>query len=114
MLSHIGGLKGYFMWPSVAILCFAATAEDMYDLVTNELLNVFACRLQVLTWVKVIGVLSEVFANCTCHGKTEVRVDVDLADRHSSSLAKHLFRNAYGIRHCTAVSINHLDILLNN
>ena len=56
----------------------------------------------------------EVLTDRTCHSQTQVRVDVDLADSHGSSLTELFFRNAYSIRHIAAVFIDHLDVFLRN
>ena len=84
----------------------------MYDLVRDHVFHSLAGRLEILARVKVIGVLGEILADIACHGKTDIRVDVDLADSQLGSLPELIFRDANGVGHISAVIVDHLDKLL--
>ena len=58
--------------------------------------------------------LVEELTDGTGHGKTQVGVDVDLADGKLRGLAQLLFGNAHGIRHVAAVLVDHLHVVLRN
>ena len=55
----------------VFLLCeLAVRAEYVHNLVDVHLLHVLTCWLEVLTWVEVSRMLSEVLADSSCHGET--------------------------------------------
>ena len=54
-------------------LCLAGAAENVYELVLYDLLDVGAGGLEVLTGVKVIRMLAEVLADAAGHGCGLVR-----------------------------------------
>ena len=81
---------------------------------SNHILNRLTGRLEVLARIEVIRVLSEVLTDVTCHCKTDIGVDVDLADCKCSCLTELLFRNTYCIRHISAILVNHLNEFLRN
>ena len=58
----------------------AVRTEHVHNLVNVHLLHVLTSWLEVLAWVEVAWVLSEMLADSSSHGKTRVRVDVDLAN----------------------------------
>ena len=91
---------------------FVIASKNVNDLVSNHFLNSLTSRFQVLARIEVIRMLSKVLADVTCHSKTDIGVDVDLADSKLSSLSQLLFRNTYCIRHISAVLVNHLYELL--
>ena len=81
---------------------------------SNHILNSLTSRLEILTRIEVIRVLCEVLTDVTCHSKTDIGVDVDLADCEGSCLTELLFRNTNCIRHVTAILVNHLYEFLRN
>ena len=80
----------------------------------DNFLDVGTGRLQVLTGVKVRGVLSEVLTNSAGHGQAQVGVDVDLADGQGGSLAQLILGDTDGVGHLAAVGVDHGDVLLGN
>ena len=80
----------------------------------DKLFDVGPGGFQILAGIKISGMLSHVLPDGAGHGKTQVRVDVDLADGHGCGLAELLFGNTHCIGHLTAVLIDHLHILLRN
>ena len=94
------------------LLSLAGAAQNIHQLVANDLLDVGAGGFQVLTGVEMIGMLVEVLTNGAGHGQAQVRVDVDLADGELSHMTQLLLRHANGARHRAAVSIDHLDVVL--
>ena len=95
-------------------LSLTVRSENILDLMSNHILNRLTSRLEVLARIEVIRVLSKVLTDVTCHSKTDIGVDVDLADCKGSCLTELLFRNTYSIRHVTAVLVNHLNEFLRN
>ena len=81
---------------------------------SNELLDVVTTIGQVLTRVKVRRLLMEVLADACRHRKTQIGIDVDLADSRLCSTAELILGNADRIRHVTAVLVDDLDVLRNN
>ena len=53
-------------------------------------------------------------ANGACHSQSQVRVDVDLANCHRSSLSQHVLWNALCAGHLTAVCVDHINKLWDN
>ena len=88
--------------------------KNVNDLVSNHILNSLTSGLKILAGIEVIRVLSEVLTDVTCHSKTDIRVDVDLANSECSCLTELLFRDTYCIRHISAVLVNHLNEFLRN
>jgi len=86
-------------------LCLAFTAKNRMNLMSNHILNSSTCRCKILTRIKVRRVIVEILTDCSGHRKTDVGINVDLADRHFGSLTKHLFRNTDCIRHISAVIV---------
>jgi len=92
----------------------AVAAQNVDQLVLNQLLDVCTGRLQVLTRIKLRGVVIEELADGAGHGQTQIGVNVDLADSHGSGLAQLLGRNTDSVRHVAAVLVDHLHVLLRN
>ena len=95
-------------------LGLAGAAEDVAQLVADELLDVGTGGLQVLTRVELVGMLVEELTDGAGHGKTQVGVDVDLADGQFRCMTELLFGNTNCIGHLAAVFVDHLHILLRN
>ena len=53
-------------------------------------------------------------ANCRSHGKTQIGVNIDLANGHGGSLAQLILRHTDGAGHIAAVLVNFLHKLLRN
>ena len=83
----------------------------MYDLVGDHILYCLPGRLQVLARIKMIGMLNEILADIGGHSKTDVGVDIDLADSEFGGLTQLILRNPDGIGHVAAVFIDHLHKL---
>ena len=81
---------------------------------TNHFLDGCPCRLEILTGVKVRRMLCEILADGSGHGKTEVAVDINLADCHACGLAEHILGHADSVGHITAVGVDHLNKLGDN
>ena len=88
--------------------------EDVADLVGDEALDSRTSRGQVLTRVEVIRMFVEVLTDGSRHGKTQVGVDVDLADRALGSLTEHVFRNTDSVGHLAAVGVDLVDEFRDN
>ena len=86
--------------------------ENVLNLVSNHVLNCLASGLKVLAGIEVIRMLCEVLTDVTCHSKTDVGVDVDLANSECSCLTELLFRDTDCVRHVSAILVNHLNEFL--
>ncbi len=93
---------------------FAVAAQNVLDLVGHHALDCRTGRPQVLAGVEMAGILGKILADGRGHGQAQVRVDVDLADRHAGRLAQHVLRNADRVRHVAAVGVDHLNIFRDN
>ena len=56
--------------------------------------------------------LSQIFADICSHGKTDVRIDVDLADGRFRCLTELVLGDADGVGHVAAVGVDHFDEFL--
>ena len=81
---------------------------------SNDLLDFFSSLSEVLTGVEVTGIFGKMTANSRGHGKTKVGVDVDFANGHGRSLAKHFLGNTDGVGHLSAEFVDDCDVLLRN
>ena len=88
-------------------------AQYVLDLVLNNSLDVSTSRSQVLTWIEVLWMLHEMLADAGSQGKAQVRVNVDLANCTTGSLAELILRNTDSIIQLAAVSVDDLYILRN-
>ena len=79
---------------------------------SDHVLNSLTGGLEVLAGIEVIGMLIEVLTDVACHCKTDIGVDVDLADCELSCLTELLLGDTYCIRHLTAVLVDHLNEFL--
>ena len=78
-------------------LCLAFAAKNCMNLMCNHILNGSTCRCKVLTGVKVRRVIVEILADCAGHCKTDVRINVDLADSTSGGLSQLFLGNTDSI-----------------
>src|SRR5699024_2275830 len=110
---RIAGRASQFLLVS---LCWksglAVAAQDVDQLVLDQLLDVGAGGLQVLAGVELVGVLVEELADGAGHGQAQVGVNVDLAHGAAGGLTKLLLGDANGVGHLAAVLVDHLHILL--
>jgi len=67
---------------------------------------------EVLTRIVVLGVINEVLTDSSSHGKTTIRVDVDLADGALDSLADLILWDTNGVLNLTTVLVDGLHVLL--
>ncbi len=79
-----------------------------------HLLHVLTSGLQILTRIEVVRMLSEILTDGSGHGKTRVRVDVDLADSTLRCLAELLLRNTYSVGQVTTVLVDRVNLVLWN
>ena len=79
-----------------------------------HLLHVVTSRSEILTWIEVRWVLSEMLADSSGHGKTRVGVDVDLADSALGSFAELLLGDTDSIGQLATISIDGVDLFLWN
>ena len=93
-------------------LGFVVATKNIHNLMFHHFSNCISCRSEILTRIEVRGVESEVFADCAGDGKTQVGVDVDLANCHGRCLAEHLFGDALCAWHAAAVFVDFGDELL--
>lgn len=98
----------------LARLGFAVAAEHIHQFVLHDLFNRFSCRSEILTRIEVRRIESKVLADCRGDCKSEVGVDVDLADCHRCRFAEHIFGNALCAGHTAAVLIDLCDEVLRN
>ena len=76
----------------------------MNDLMRDHVFHSLAGGLEILTGIKVIGMLGKVLADVGGHGKTDVGVDVDLADSQLCGLAELILGDADGVGHVLMVA----------
>ena len=95
-------------------LRLAVAAENVNELMSDKLFDVCSCGFEIFSGVELIGMFSEELTDGTGHCKTEVGVDVDLADGESCCFAKLIFGNADSTGHISAVFVDHLNIILRN
>ncbi len=96
------------------VLRFSVAAENVNELVSYKFFNVSSCGLKIFSGVELFGVFCEKFANSTCHSKTKVGVDVDLAYGKLCSFTELFFGNTDSAGHIAAEFINHFNIVLGN
>ena len=89
-------------------LSLASAAENVAQLVADELLDVGAGGLEILARVELVGMLVEELTDGAGHGKTQVGVDVDLADGQLGCMTELLFGNTNSVGHLAAVFVDHL------
>jgi len=97
-----------------AFVSLACAAENVNELMTNDLLDVCACGFEIFSGVKLIRMLSKELSDGTGHSEAEVRVDIDLTNGKLSSMTELFFGNADSIGHLAAVGVNHLNVILRN
>ena len=95
-------------------LGLAGAAQDVDQLVADQLLDVGTGGRQVVTGIELVGMLSKELTDSAGHCQSQVGVNVDLADCQLSSAAQLLLGNTDSAGHCTAVGVDHLDVLLGN
>ena len=88
--------------------------KHVLDLMSDHVLDGLTCGFQILTGIEMIRMLSEMLADNGCHCKTDIGVDVDLADCEFCSMAKFFFGDADGIGHVSAVLVDDLYEFLRN
>ena len=82
----------------------------MFDALGDKI----SSRSEVLSGVEVSRVFREVLSDSGGESKTEIGVDVDLADSHRSGFAEHILGNALSAGHRAAVLVDHFDVLGDN
>ena len=95
-------------------LCLAVAAENVNELMTNELFDVGSCGFEIFSRVELFGMFGEEFTNGAGKSETEVGVDIYLADCAACRFAELFFGNADCVGHLAAVFVYHLYIVLRN
>ena len=80
----------------------------------NKFFDVAAAICKVLPRVEMGRFFFEMFPNTCGHGKTQIGVDVDLADSGFCCFAQLILRNANGIRHMAAVIVDDFHVFRND
>ena len=93
-------------------LGLAVAAQDVDQLVLDQLLDGSTGGLEILAGIEMIGMSGEILADGAGHGQTQVRVDVDLAHGHGSGLAELILRHTDSAGHVAAVFIDQLHKVL--
>ena len=81
---------------------------------SNDILYILTADFQVGTGIEYILLLFEYLTDAGGHAKTQVGVDVDLADCAAGRFTKLIFRNADRILQSAAVLVDDPDIFLRN
>ena len=92
----------------------AVGAENVNDLVLNHRLNFLACNGKIRSGVEYGGIVAHYAADTCGESKTDIGVDVDLADCHGSCLAELFFRNTNCVGEVTAEGVDFLNVFLRN
>ena len=79
-----------------------------------HLLHVLASGLQILTGIKVTGVLCKVLADSSSHSQTRVRVNIDLANCALRSLAELLLGDTYCVGQLATELVDGVNLVLRN
>ena len=87
-------------------------SEYVDDLVFDEFFDRRARVAEVLAGIEMVGVFRKVLADRRRASHAQVGVDVDLANRHRSRLAEHLFGYADRIGHLAAELVDDRDPVL--
>lgn len=72
--------------------CLAGAAENVHQLVADQLLDIGPGGLEILTGVKLIGMLLHKLTDGARHGQAQVGVNVDLADGQLCGLPQLILR----------------------
>ena len=78
----------------------------------DHLLDLVTGNGEIATGIEYVGLFVEYATDTRCHSKTDIGVDVDLANSECSCLTELLLRDTNCIRHVSAVLVNHLNEFL--
>ena len=81
---------------------------------SHNIFDVLSGDFQVSARIKHIRVCLQSLTNACCKRKSQIGINVDLADRGSCRLTKLIFRNTDGVFQRSAVLIDDLDVFLRN
>ena len=81
---------------------------------SDHVLDSGSCGLEILSGVKVVGMLVKVLTDGCGHCKTKVGVDVYLSYGHGCSLTKLILGNTDSAGHVAAVFVDDPDKFLRN
>ena len=96
------------------ILRLARATENVVDLMLYHVLDCGSGGSEILTGIEMLGMLCEVLTDGCGHRKTEVGVDINLADSHLSCLCKLGLGDTDSVGHVSAVGVDFLNELLRN
>ena len=88
--------------------------QHVFDLVLYHGLNGVSARSEVFARVEFRRIFGDEFADLRGHGKTQIRVDVDLADAVFGSFGNHGLRHTLRARDIAAVLVAFIDEFLEN
>ena len=88
--------------------------ENVDEFVFDEFFDVRSCGFEIFSRVEFGGIVVEEFSDRSGHCKTEVGVDVDLADGKLCGFTQLFFGNADSVGHLAAVVVDHLYVFLRN
>ena len=90
-------------------LSLVARSEHVSDLVRNHALYSVSGRPEILARIKYFRIFNEELPDLCCHRKTDVCVDVDLADSVLYSFSDHVLRHALSSGNIAAVFVALVD-----
>ena len=93
---------------------FTVAAKHVDDLVSHHVMHSLTGGLQILPGIEMIRMLSEILADDSGHCKTDIRVDVDLANCAACSLTELLLGDADCAGHVPAVFVDDFYEFLRN
>ena len=93
---------------------FTVAAENINDLMGHHIMHSLTGGLQILTGIEMIRMLSKVLTDDSGHCKTDIRVDVDLANCAACSLTELLLGDADSTGHISAVFVDDFYEFLRN
>ena len=106
-------LQPFFVYTAMPILVSTVAAQNVLNLVLNQSLDVIASRSQILTWVEMLRMLSEVLTDTSSESQTQIGVNINLANCAASCLAELILWNTNSISQVAAILIDNLYILWN-
>ena len=86
-------------------LRFVLGTENVLDFMFYHLLDFVATYCKIRSGVEYFGLIFKNAANACGHCKTDIGVDVDLADSHACSLTEHIFGNTDSVGHISAAGV---------
>ncbi len=92
--------------PKYLRLGFAVATQHINNLVADGLLDGGTGIAKILTGIEMVGVSKQMLAQRSGESKTEIGIDIDLADGHGSCLTQHILRYTLGAGHIATVGVD--------